>query len=50
MWVTSPLQGEEEGEGFFSTPGMEGQNPITLVLSPCLKGEKGWQVNFIYQS
>jgi hypothetical protein len=51
-WITSPLQGEGESEGFFSTP--SAWRVKTLHLSPLPlpkgRGEKGWQVNFVYQS
>jgi hypothetical protein len=32
--VASPFQGEGEGEGL-----VQGPKPLTLILSPCLRGE-----------
>ena len=42
MVVASPLQGEEEGEGY----AWRLQKALTLVLSPWLRGEAGASFNF----
>jgi hypothetical protein len=39
VWVTSPLQGEGEGEGCLSITGADASNPLTSILSPCARGE-----------
>jgi hypothetical protein len=50
-WVASPLQRDGEREGFFSTPSWRVKNPhLSPLPLPKGRGEKGWQVNFIYQS